>query len=67
MEKESSFQNLPRRIRGDYLQNRGADIKVVSNYFPIKMKPFSHLYIFKVVFAPKIMHDNRTLRLKLLN
>ena len=40
---------------------------VVSNYFPVKVKPFKNIYIFKITFEPYIMHDNRKLRREILN
>lgn len=67
MDAEIKLEDLPKRIRGNYLRNKGSDTKVVVNYFPVTIKPFEYLYIFKVAFEPKIMSDNRSLRDRLLN
>lgn len=40
---------------------------VVTNYYPVSLKPLKNIYIFKVVFTPSIMSDNRMLRNKLLD
>ncbi len=66
MEPEVKLEELPKRVKGGYLKNRTKDLKILSNYYPVMIKPFECLYIFKVVFEPKIANDNRVLREQLL-
>lgn len=67
MENEVKIEELPKRIKGNFLKDRVQEKKILTNYFPVKIKPMKSIHIFKVVFEPKIMNDNRTFRSKLLN
>lgn len=50
MDPEVKIEALPKRVKGSYLKTRAADTKIVTNYFPVRIKTFDSLYIFKVTF-----------------
>lgn len=60
------IEELPKRVKATSVNSSSKTVKVISNYFPVKIKPFKNIYIFKVIFEPYILHDNRKLRLELL-
>lgn len=61
------LEDLPKRPKGYYIKNKSTQKTVISNYFNVEIKPFENIYIFKIVFSPFVMHDNRKLKLELLN
>lgn len=63
---EVKLEDLPKRVKGNYL-NSSTIKKVVTNYYPVAIKPLKNIHIFKVVFTPAINADNRIQRQKLLN
>jgi hypothetical protein len=61
---EVKLEELPKRVKGGYL--KCVEKKVLTNYYPVAIKPLTDIYIFKVVFDPPIMNDNRVLRKRVL-
>lgn len=57
---------LPQRPKNN-LSGQGIQVKLLTNYFSIKVRPFDQIYIFKIAFEPKIMHDNRQERERILD
>lgn len=44
------IEELPKRVKATSVILSSKTVKVISNYFPVKVKPFKNIYIFKVVF-----------------
>ena len=62
LETKVNLVDLPRRKESKLLAERTSNTKIVSNYFPVSIKSFENLYIFKVVITPALEKDNRTKR-----
>jgi hypothetical protein len=62
LEIKVNLVDLPRRKESKLLAERTSNTKIVSNYFPVSIKSFENLYIFKVVITPALEKDNRTKR-----
>lgn len=58
--------NLPRRIRGRHAGSFKT-MKVETNYYSVNVaNSIEEIYIYKVVFNPKVEYDNSKLRMSLL-
>lgn len=65
MEPETKV-NLPRRIKGKHLSTF-RDYRIDTNYISVRIsQPIEEIYIYKVVFTPKLPADNIRERLNLL-
>lgn len=56
---------LPRRPRGSY-SSKFKSLQVATNHFKVEVAQFEQIYIFSVIYNPKIPLDNVLLRRKLL-
>jgi len=56
---------LPKRPRGSYSKNFKS-LEVATNHFKVEVEQFEEIYIFSVIYNPKIPLDNVILRRKLL-
>jgi|694.fasta_scaffold74694_1 hypothetical protein len=53
-EERSDFMDLPKRRDFSYLNAIAKKTKVITNYYPVNIKVFKTIYIFKVVIQPHI-------------
>jgi hypothetical protein len=53
-EERSDYMNLPKRRDFSYLNSIAKKTKMITNYYPINIKAFKSIYIFKVVIQPYI-------------
>lgn len=58
---------LPRRPRGIYAKERFRTVEVVTNFYPVSIKPIKEIHIFKIIFTPQVMNDDRATRERLLS
>jgi hypothetical protein len=65
-ERSGNLTNLPKRKESRLLNSIAKKTLIASNYYPITIKSFRSIYIFKIVFTPFIENNNRLQREALL-
>ena len=65
-EEEIKICELPKRPRGLYSKERFRSVEIVTNFYPVSIKPIKEIHIFKIKFTPQIMNDDRTTRNRVL-
>lgn len=65
MEQERIIDILPKRNKGKFASSFKT-LSCTSNHFKIELREIKFIYVFKVVFTPRIPADNGQLRNQLL-
>lgn len=62
----SDICKLPKRQVGAYSKQKFRNIEILTNFYPVSIKPIKEIHIFKIKFTPQIMEDDRNTRTRVL-
>lgn len=65
-EEEHGLCKLPKRPAGLYSKQKFRNVEIVTNFYPVSIKPIQEIYIFRIKFQPQIMEDDRKTRVRVL-